>query len=1025
MLQAAIKTMFQLPESGGSGMNSPRNVAKRNRHPSLIWTWIVFLASLVWICAAKVQAGDIQEPFRVMMLRNTSQYLPATILQDEGLREAFAARGGRNVEFFVETMDTMWFDRSRIEPEFLSLFRKKYAHRKIDLLMAAGADALDFAERFHETLLPGVPVAFYNVAEDAPSLSQLRPGIAGALLRFDLRGTLALAMRLQPSARRIVVVSGTSPYDRNWLRRARESLRAYEGKFEVSYWSGLPLQQVLGNLRRLSRDTIVLYLAYSDDGAAHTYAPADLARAITAASAAPVYGVLETYLGQGIVGGSFPSFEAHGKLAGEIARRMLSGDKPESIGVKTSPLFAGIDWRELRRWGISESRVPAGSVIRFRSPTIWDEYRAYIIVTLALIVIEGVLIAGLLLQRRRRRRAEADLRDTKELMELSTSAGELGLWSRSLEGDEMWANARLRSLFGFGERGIFRLEDMISRIHPDDRARVVVEVDRAHRTGKPFEDEFRIVIPDGGERWIATKGRTVAESKGKGPRRMGVMFDVTQRKRAEEAFRESEARFRTMANTAPVMIWMSGPDKLCTFFNNGWLDFTGRTLEKELGNGWSAGVHREDLVRCLDIYASSFDARQEFTIEYRLRRHDGEYRWVLDKGVPRFEPDGTFLGYIGSCLDITDRRRAEQDLGAALAEIRSLKERLEEENIYLKEEISEVKGFDEIIGKSDALRYVLNRVEQVAKTDVSVLLQGETGVGKELIAQAIHEKSSRSNRPLVKVNCATLPETLVESELFGHEKGAFTGADHQRKGRFELADGGTILLDEVGELPAGTQAKLLRVLQEGEFERVGGSSTIKVSVRVIAATNRKLDDEISAGRFRQDLFYRLNVYPITIPPLRQRREDILLLVSHYAREFGARLGKIIHEVPAQVMREFTEYNWPGNIRELQNVIERAVIISSDGVLRLPEPLGLGQKTPAPASESKTPSEAIKFSTLDEAEREHILRALETTGWRINGPKGAAAMLKLHPSTLRFRMKKLGLTKISYTATALSQKSNLH
>jgi ABC-type uncharacterized transport system substrate-binding protein len=290
------------------------------------------------------------------------------------------------------------------------------------------------------------------------------------------------------------------------------------------------------------------------------------------------------------------------------------------------------------------------------------------------------------------------------------------------------------------------------------------------------------------------------------------------------------------------------------------------------------------------------------------------------------------------------------------------------------------------------------------------------------IWEQYHERSSRADGPHVKVNCATLPEALVESELFGHEKGAFTGADRQRKGRFELADGGTILLDEVAELQPSTQAKLLRVLQEGEFERVGGSNTIKVSVRVIAATNRKLHDEISAGRFRQDLFYRLNVYPITVPPLRQRREDIPLLVSHYARQFGENMGKSITEVPAQVMHEFTAYNWPGNIRELQNVIERAVIISSDGVLRLPEPLG--QAAIAPASEGRPLNESINVSTLDEAEREHILRALEATGWRIQGPKGAAAMLKLHPSTLRFRMKKLGLAKVlDYTSRA--QKSKLH
>ena len=843
------------------------------------------------------KAKNVEEPFRIMILRNTSQYLPAGILQDRGMREAFAAKGTRNVELFVETMDTMWFDRSQIEPEFLSLFQKKYGSRKIDLLMAAGADALDFALRFRQLLLPGVPIVFYNVAEDALRGRLLQPGIAGVALRFNLPGTLDLAVRLQPRVRRIVVVSGTSPYDRNWLRRAREALRAYEDRLEFSFWSGQPLQQLLENLAKLPVDSIVLYLAFSDDGAGRTYSPADVAKRVAAASPAPVYGVLETYLGQGIVGGAFPSFEAHGMLAGETALRVLAGEKPENIGVQPSPqAIATIDWRELQRWKISESRLPPDTAVRFYLPSVWEQYRWYIIGAFAIIAVQAFLIVGLFIHRARRRSAESKLRENQEIMDLAASAGELGLWARDVAQGHIWANEPLRSLFGFSPNEPLRASDILGRIHPNDYARVTAQIQQAQEDAAPFEAEFRTIAKDGGERWLLVKGRTTKEPHGGNGRRMGVV------------------------------------------------------------------------------------------------------------------------------LDVTERKRAEQDLHAALAEIQSLKEQLEEENLYLKEEISEVKGFDEIIGKSDVWKYVLTRVEQVATADATVLLQGETGVGKELIARAIHERSSRSAAPYIKVNCATLPEALVESELFGHEKGAFTGADRQRKGRFELADGGTILLDEAGELPPGTQVKLLRVLQEGEFERVGGSKTIKVSVRVIAATNRKLLEEVSAGRFRQDLFYRLNVYPITIPPLRQRREDIPLLVSHYAREIGERLGKSIHEVPAQVMHEFTGYNWPGNVRELQNVIERAVIISSDAVLRLPEPLV--QVTTGPAPDNRVSNESTTVSSLSEAEREHILRALDATGWQINGPNGAAAVLKLHPSTLRFRMKRLGLTKIS-GYTPRTQKTPLH
>ncbi|MGD8228483.1 MAG: sigma 54-interacting transcriptional regulator [Desulfobacteraceae bacterium] len=347
--------------------------------------------------------------------------------------------------------------------------------------------------------------------------------------------------------------------------------------------------------------------------------------------------------------------------------------------------------------------------------------------------------------------------------------------------------------------------------------------------------------------------------------------------------------------------------------------------------------------------------------------------------------------------EIEDRKRAEKGLQRALAEIEQLRDRLQRENIYLRDEIKLEHNFEEIIGQSDALKYVLFKVEQVAPTDATALILGETGTGKELIARAIHNASSRRDRPLVKVNCATLPSNLIESELFGHEKGAFTGAQAKQIGRFELADGGTLFLDEIGDLPLDLQVKLLRVLQDGEFERLGSSRTIKSDVRVIAATNRNLREEVRKGRFREDLWYRLNVFPITVPPLRQRKEDIPLLVKSFVNKFSMKMGKKITTIEQKEAQALQDYSWPGNVRELENVIERAVIVSQGPTLSVEVP-----KT----SESTTYGK----QTLEEIEREHIIRILDAHGWRIEGKDGAAQILGLNPGTLRSRMKKLGIKR---------------
>jgi len=347
--------------------------------------------------------------------------------------------------------------------------------------------------------------------------------------------------------------------------------------------------------------------------------------------------------------------------------------------------------------------------------------------------------------------------------------------------------------------------------------------------------------------------------------------------------------------------------------------------------------------------------------------------------------------------DITERKQAENALKKALAEVESLKNQLHEENLYLRHEIKLTHNFEEIIGQSNSIKKVLEKVEQVAETDSTVLIMGETGTGKELIARATHFISRRRDRPLVKVNCAALPVNLIESELFGHEKGSFTGAFERKIGRFELADKGTIFLDEIGDLPIETQVKLLRVLQDGEFERLGNPNTIQVNVRVIAATNRDLERSILDGNFREDLYYRLNVFPIKIPTLKERKDDIPILVNHFIKKYSAKIGKKVDIVPVKVIRTLQSYNWPGNIRELENVIERAIIVNQGNKLQLGE---------------WAPKEHVKREksnrTLEDIQRQHILDVLKLTHWQVSGDKGAAKVLAINPNTLVSKMKKLNI-----------------
>ena len=478
--------------------------------------------------------------------------------------------------------------------------------------------------------------------------------------------------------------------------------------------------------------------------------------------------------------------------------------------------------------------------------------------------------------------------------------------------------------------------------------------------------------------------------------------DIARREAYEARLRVAEAKYRTVADfTYDWEYWVNVDERL---------EYVSPSCERISGYPPGELVENPSLLREMIVpedravwdrhYRDSRQGQKPREIQFRIKRRDGEIRWIEHNCQPVTDARGRLQGVRAGNRDITDRKQAELGLRKAYIEIELLKDQLEAETAYLQEEIKLEHNFENIVGQSAALKYVLYKVEQVSGTDSTVLVLGESGTGKELIARAIHSNSPRSARPLVKVNCATLPAHLIESELFGHERGAFTGAQSRQLGRFEVADGTSLFLDEIGELPLELQAKLLRVLQEGEFERLGSTQTIKVDVRVIAATNRDLEEEVRRGRFREDLFYRLNVFPMTVPPLRQRREDIPLLAWYFVARAAKRLGKAVDQIPESVVQKLQDYGWPGNIRELENVIERAVINSSGPKLRLADALD-------GSAPGRTPS-ALK--SLQAVEREHILQVLQFTNGRIDGAKGAALILEMHPSTLRSRMRKLGIQK---------------
>jgi formate hydrogenlyase transcriptional activator len=535
-------------------------------------------------------------------------------------------------------------------------------------------------------------------------------------------------------------------------------------------------------------------------------------------------------------------------------------------------------------------------------------------------------------------------------------------------------------------------------VHPDDRDQLIREWLALVEAHKPGELETRIRRYDGEYRWFLIRVVPQLDAEGNLVRWFGSNTDIEDRKRAEKKLLEDERELRRITDAIPQTIVVQDPSGHLLYANQAMLDYTGLTMQDVVTSDFHARIfHPEDIDRLREERQAALARGLPFEIEQRARRNDGQYRWFLIRYNPFRNEQGRLVRWYATGTDIDDRKRAE--------------DRTRNENVALREDIVRSSMFEEIVGSSEPLRKVMGQVSKVAPTDSTVLVLGETGTGKELIARAIHNQSKRSNRAFIRVNCAAIPPSLIASELFGHEKGSFTGATQRRLGRFESADGGTIFLDEVGDLPAETQVALLRVLQEREFERVGGTQTVSVDVRVIAATNGDLTSAVAEGKFRQDLFYRLNVFPIRLPALRERIGDISLLVGYLIDRYAQKAGKKIRNIDTKTMELFHAYDWPGNIRELQNVVERAVILSEGGTFFVDE-AWLKSATPKLAG---APS-VLLATELAEREKVMIENALREAKGLVSGPTGAAAKLGLPRQTLESKIRKLGINRYHFKTT---------
>ena len=1005
---------------------------------------LLFACTLYALCVlnglrtpAVSHAAESTRTKRVLLISTGSRFAPGFVVAEQTLLDRLRSLSPGQLEFYSESLDIVRFPSESYRRLFRNYLYEKYAESPPDLLILIYVGNLAVAGQLLEQLFPDVKTVVVGFTEEQVPTGWGKQ-VGGLAQRADPRGTIGLIRRLQPEIGRVIVIGGTAEVDRQLIRSTEAVTQTFGDLFKFDFWTNQSMSEIRAAVKSLPPQTAILFTRMFRDAVGQAFSSTQAARLIAEVANAPVYVMTDTMLGSGAIGGSVADVASMAMQAADLAHRTLNDVEPPSLSVETRsegvPMF---DWRALNRWGISESRLPAGSVVRFRPISVWEQYRWYLVGTLIIVALQAAIITDLLLHRRRRRRAESELRESREFMEMATEAGRIGLWVRDMARDDLWANARLRSMFGFAQDERFGIKQLEDRIYPADRSSIQVAVEHAQRSKGSFEVEFRSadsVVP---KRWMVARGRMVRDAHGEALRAMGTVVDITERKLAEErlsaseqnfrtlvestaavpweadveswnftyvgpqalsllgypveqwhekdfwlehlhpddkdfavktymalsttaeqcefdyrliadsgkivwvhdivhcdhrdgtpaqlrgfliditerkqteqALSESEARFRVMADTAPVMIWMSGPDKLYSFFNKGWLDFTGRKIEQELADGWAEGVHCEDLQRCLDTYVQSFEARQAFTMEYRLRRHDGEYYWILDHGVPRFEHDGTFLGFIGIALDITERRQTE--------------ELLEQERAFLRQVIDINPNF--IFAKDREGRFTLaNQAVAEAYGTTAERLIGKTDADFNSNTNEV-ESFRRMDREVID----TLTERFIPEERITDARGGVRLLQTVKRPIIEKDGRARQVLGAATDITRRKQAEVELRQQRDELAHVTRVSTMgELAASLAHELNQPLTAILSNAQAAQRF---LIASPTDLGEVHEILKDII--------QDNNRASNVIRQMRALVKKEehtFSPLDLAGVINDVVTLVHSDAILQGVRVLLDHEP----------------------------------------------------------------------------------------